>query len=30
VVVVKCDAMGNVDLADLQAKCEKHSATWPR
>ncbi|GAB1389782.1 MAG: glycine dehydrogenase (decarboxylating) [Rubrivivax sp.] len=24
VVVVKCDAMGNVDLADLQAKCEKH------
>ena len=26
VVVVKCDAMGNVDLADLRAKCEKHSA----
>lgn len=26
VVGVKCDAMGNVDLADLQAKCEKHSA----
>ncbi|MFY9510513.1 MAG: aminomethyl-transferring glycine dehydrogenase, partial [Rubrivivax sp.] len=26
VVVVKCDAMGNVDLADLQAKCEQHSA----
>ncbi len=26
VVVVKCDAHGNVDLADLQAKCEKHSA----
>ncbi|MES2715096.1 MAG: aminomethyl-transferring glycine dehydrogenase [Pseudomonadota bacterium] len=25
VVVVKCDAQGNVDLADLQAKCEKHS-----
>ena len=25
VVVVKCDASGNVDLADLQAKCEKHS-----
>ncbi|MCC7151174.1 MAG: aminomethyl-transferring glycine dehydrogenase [Rubrivivax sp.] len=25
VVVVKCDAMGNVDLADLQAKCEKHA-----
>ncbi len=24
VVVVKCDAMGNVDLADLRAKCEKH------
>ena len=24
VVVVKCDAQGNVDLADLQAKCEKH------
>ncbi len=26
VVVTKCDAEGNVDLADLQAKCEKHSA----
>ncbi|MCZ2292687.1 MAG: aminomethyl-transferring glycine dehydrogenase [Burkholderiales bacterium] len=26
VVVVKCDAMGNVDLEDLQAKCEKHEA----
>ncbi len=26
VVVVKCDAMGNVDLADLTAKCEQHSA----
>ncbi len=26
VVVVKCDTHGNVDLADLQAKCEKHSA----
>jgi glycine dehydrogenase len=26
VVVVKCDDMGNVDLADLRAKCEKHSA----
>jgi glycine dehydrogenase len=26
VVVTKCDADGNVDLADLQAKCEKHSA----
>ncbi len=25
VVVTKCDANGNVDLADLQAKCEKHS-----
>ncbi len=25
VVVVKCDAQGNVDLADLQAKCERHS-----
>ncbi len=25
VVVVKCDAQGNVDLADLQAKCEKYS-----
>jgi glycine dehydrogenase len=25
VVVVKCDAGGNVDLADLQAKCELHS-----
>ena len=26
VVVVKCDAMGNVDLADLTAKCEQHGA----
>jgi glycine dehydrogenase len=26
VVVVKCDALGNVDLADLGAKCEAHSA----
>jgi glycine dehydrogenase len=26
VVVVKCDALGNVDLADLSAKCEQHSA----
>ncbi len=26
VVVTKCDAEGNVDLADLQAQCEKHSA----
>jgi glycine dehydrogenase len=25
VVVVKCDAMGNVDIDDLRAKCEKHS-----
>ena len=25
VVVVKCDAMGNVDLADLEAKCEQHA-----
>ena len=25
VVVVKCDASGNVDLDDLQAKCEQHS-----
>lgn len=25
VVGVKCDANGNVDLTDLQAKCEKHS-----
>ena len=24
VVVVKCDATGNVDLDDLRAKCEKH------
>jgi glycine dehydrogenase len=24
VVVVKCDAMGNVDLSDLRAKCEQH------
>lgn len=26
VVVTKCDDMGNVDMADLQAKCEQHSA----
>ncbi|MBC7995074.1 MAG: aminotransferase class V-fold PLP-dependent enzyme, partial [Rhizobacter sp.] len=26
VVVTKCDADGNVDLVDLQAKCEQHSA----
>ena len=26
VVVTRCDADGNVDLADLAAKCEKHSA----
>jgi glycine dehydrogenase len=25
VVVTKCDAMGNVDLDDLKAKCEAHS-----
>jgi glycine dehydrogenase len=25
VVVVKCDALGNVDMADLQAKVEQHS-----
>ncbi|MDE1950177.1 MAG: aminomethyl-transferring glycine dehydrogenase, partial [Burkholderiales bacterium] len=25
VVVTKCDAMGNVDLDDLRAACEKHS-----
>jgi glycine dehydrogenase len=26
VVVTKCDNNGNVDMADLQAKCEQHSA----
>jgi glycine dehydrogenase len=26
VVVTKCDADGNVDLADLKARCEQHSA----
>ena len=26
VVVTKCDAMGNVDMDDLQAQCQKHSA----
>jgi glycine dehydrogenase len=26
VVGVKCDSNGNVDLADLQARCEQHSA----
>jgi glycine dehydrogenase len=26
VVVVKCDTQGNVDMDDLQAKCEQHSA----
>ncbi|MBC7376013.1 MAG: aminomethyl-transferring glycine dehydrogenase, partial [Burkholderiaceae bacterium] len=26
VVVIKCDDNGNVDMADLKAKCEQHSA----
>ncbi len=26
VVVTQCDDMGNVDMADLKAKCEQHSA----
>jgi len=26
VVVTKCDAEGNIDLVDLRAKCEQHSA----
>jgi glycine dehydrogenase len=26
VVVTKCDAEGNIDLGDLRAKCEQHSA----
>jgi glycine dehydrogenase len=26
VVVIKCDESGNVDMADLQTKCEEHSA----
>jgi glycine dehydrogenase len=26
VVVTACDAQGNVDMADLKAKCEKHSS----
>jgi glycine dehydrogenase len=26
VVVVKCDAMGSVDLADLEAKCQAHAS----
>ena len=26
VVVTQCDEQGNVDMADLQAKCEQHSA----
>jgi glycine dehydrogenase len=26
VVVTQCDAMGNVDIDDLKAKCEQHSA----
>ncbi len=26
VVVTKCDAMGNVDIDDLKARCEQHSA----
>ena len=30
VVVTKCDAIGNVDLADLRAKCEQHSANAGR
>lgn len=27
IVVVNCTAAGDIDLADLQAKCEKHSAS---
>ncbi len=27
VVVVKCDALGNVDMVDLSAKCQQHAAT---
>jgi glycine dehydrogenase len=27
VVVTKCDDNGNVDMADMQAKCEQHSAS---
>ena len=27
VVVVKCDARGNVDLADLEARCQQHAQT---
>ncbi|MFG6449286.1 aminomethyl-transferring glycine dehydrogenase [Roseateles sp. BYS180W] len=27
VVVTKCDKEGNIDLADLKAKCEQHSAS---
>ena len=30
VVVVKCDEQGNIDIADLQAKAEKHAANWRR
>lgn len=26
VVIVNCDTHGNIDMADLQAKCEQHSA----
>ena len=25
-VVTKCDKEGNIDLADLKAKCEQHAA----
>ena len=28
VVVVECDANGNVDVADLRAKAEKHAANF--
>jgi glycine dehydrogenase len=31
VVVTKCDPDGNIDLADLQAKCDAARANgWPR
>ena len=30
VVVVACDANGNVDVADLRAKARQHATGWRR
>ena len=30
VVVINCDAEGNVDLEDLKSKAELHAKSWPQ